>query len=144
MKAALEKLPMLNTRQLKKSILCLRNFHVRTMQNTCLRQLSCHAANKTFLNQAMNNKRLEFALVHRNWSGARWCRVIFSDKSNFKLWSGNRFMWVRRARGCNRFESKFTVKKVKHPAKVMVWRCFSIKGPGNLCFCPKSQPYGKP
>ena len=63
-KAALEKLPMHNTRQLKKSILCLRNLHVRTMQNTGLRQLSCHAANKTFLNQAMNNKRLEFALVH--------------------------------------------------------------------------------
>ena len=37
-----------------------------------------------------------------------------SYKSNFELWSGNRFMWVRRARGCNRFVSKFTVKKVKH------------------------------
>ena len=52
---------------------------------------------------------------------ARWCRVIFSDKSKFELWSGNRFMWVKRARGFNRFESKFTMKTVKHPAKLMVW-----------------------
>lgn len=56
---------------------------------------------------------------------------MFSDERNFKLWSGNQFMWVRRARGSNRFESKFTVKTVKHPAKVMVWGCFSFKGPGN-------------
>ena len=75
---------------------------------------------------------------------ARWCRVIFSDKSKFELWSGNRFMWIRRARGFTRFESKFTMKTVKYPAKVMVWGCFSIKGPGNLSFLPKSQPYGEP
>ena len=63
---------------------------------------------------------------------------MFSDESNFKLWSRNQFMWVRRLRGSNRFESKFTMKTIKHPAKVMVWGCLSFKGPGNLSVLAKS------
>ncbi len=46
---------------------------------------------------------------------------------------------VRRPISSNRFNSKFTVKTVKHPISVMVWGCFSGSGGhGGLYFLPKN------
>jgi hypothetical protein len=42
---------------------------------------------------------------------------------------------VRRPSGMNRFDSRYTVKTVKHPASLMVWACFSGScGRGGIYF----------
>ena len=47
---------------------------------------------------------------------------------------------VRRPVGSNRYDPRFTVKTVKHPAQVMVWGCFSGSGGiGELYFLPRGQ-----
>jgi hypothetical protein len=46
---------------------------------------------------------------------------------------------VRRPSGSNRFDSRYTVKTVKHPASMMVWGCFTgAGGHGGLFFLPKN------
>ena len=53
-----------------------------------------------------------------------WRKVMFCDESSFRLVRGVPKM-VRRSSTASRFELKFTVKTVKHPASVMVWGAFS-------------------
>ena len=47
--------------------------------------------------------------------------------------------FVRRPSG-ERFNPKFTVKTVKHPARVMVWGCSSAAGREMLPFLDKTSP----
>ena len=82
----------------------------------------------------MKAKRLAFATAHRHWSPHLWKKVMFSDESWFKLWQAGRFARVRRPRGSDRFDPKFTVKTIKFPKKQMVWGCFSWAGRGKLAF----------
>ena len=63
---------------------------------------------------------------------------MFSDESTFRLVRGVPNM-VHRQRTASRFDPKFTVKTVKHPASVMMRGAFS----GNMCgadlyFFPKN------
>ena len=137
MKRAIERNPKLSARQLKAKLPSLRRVSVRMIQHVLCHQLglpSRHAAKKPFLSDQMKAKRLAFAQEHANWSVRRWSSVMFSDESHFELFTGSRFTRVRRARGSNRFDPKFTSKTVKHPPKVMVWGCFSAKGRGTLDF----------
>ena len=46
---------------------------------------------------------------------------------------------VRRLPGTKGYSSKFTVKTVKHPLKIMVWGCFSSQGQAALHFLEKEQ-----
>lgn len=47
---------------------------------------------------------------------------------------------VRQPLGASRYDSKYTVKTVKHPESVMVWGCFSgSNGRGGLYFLPKNE-----
>ena len=68
-----------------------------------------------------------------------WKKVLFTDASNFQLFTSSRFQRVRRAKGINRFDPKFTVKTVKQGGHVMVWGSFSLEGSGLLFFLPKGQ-----
>ena len=93
------------------------------------------AAKKPLLTPAMKRKRLNFCKTYGGFSEEDWSKVVFSDESCFYVTrsAGKR---VRRPRGSNRYESKYTVKTVKHPAYVMVWGCFSgAGGRGNFIFC---------
>ena len=82
----------------------------------------------------MKAKRLAFATAHQHWSPHMWKKVMFSDESWFELWQAGRFARVRRPRGSDRFDPKFTVKTIKFPKKQMVWGCFSWAGRGKLAF----------
>jgi hypothetical protein len=45
---------------------------------------------------------------------------------------------VRRPMGSYHYNSKYTVKTMKHPDSIMVWACFTGKmGRGGLYFLPK-------
>ena len=87
----------------------------------------------------MKAKRLAFAQEYVDLTARYWNSVMFSDESNFKLFTRNHFCHVRRARGSNRFDPKFTSKTVKHPPIVMVWGCFSAKGCDRLDFLEKGK-----
>ena len=63
---------------------------------------------------------------------------MFSDESTFRL-VRKVPKTVRRPCTAFRFDSKFTVKTVKHPASVMVWDAFSGNmGPAVLYFLSKN------
>ena len=47
---------------------------------------------------------------------------------------------VRRPLNSDRYDPRYTVKTVKHPAQVMVWGCFTgANGRGGLYFLPKGE-----
>ena len=70
--------------------------------------------------------------------GCKWRKVMFSDESTFRLVRGVPKM-VRRPSTASRFDPKFTVKTVKHPASVMVWGLLSGNmGHAGLYFLPKN------
>ncbi len=91
-------------------------------------------ADKPLINERMKNDRLEFARQHAHWGVEEWKKVMFSDDSHFELRFGNQSFRCRKAKGTDRFDPKFTRKRVKHPPKVMVWGCFSWRGRGGLEF----------
>ena len=63
---------------------------------------------------------------------------MFSDESTFRLVRGFPKM-VRRPNTASRFDPKFTIKTVKHPASVTVWGAFSGNmGRAGLYFLPKN------
>ncbi len=64
---------------------------------------------------------------------------MFSDESHFELHLGDKHGLCRRPVGSNLFDPKFTKKTVKHPAKVMVWGCFSWQSMRGLEFLKKGE-----
>jgi hypothetical protein len=59
---------------------------------------------------------------------------MYSDESMFRCVRATRKR-VRRPVGSNQFDSWYIVKKVKHPASLMVWACFSGSyGRGGIFF----------
>ena len=103
-------------------------------------KLPCRsAAKKPLLTVAMKKKRLAFCNKYKHWTQEQWSRMMFSDESMFKC-IRSASTKVRRPLNSNRFDPRFTVKTVKHPAQVMVWGCFTgAKGRGGLYFLPKGQ-----
>ena len=72
---------------------------------------------------------------------ADWRKVMFSDESTFRLVRGG-YKLVRRPQGVSRYDSKYTIKTVKHPDSMMVWTVWGAlsgnKGRGGLYFLPKN------
>ena len=113
----------------------LANASVRRIQEVChddLKLPSRKMAKKPPLSQRMMDQRLAFAEEYKNWSEEDWKKVMFSDESHFELQFGGRQSRCRRPVGSDRFDPRFTQKKVKHAQKVMVWGSFSWNGSGKL------------
>ncbi len=127
--------------QLRETVLELSNMVDRTVQHALQKELkmpSTVAAMKPLLTQKMKKKRLAFCNKYKNWTSAERQTVMYSDESTFRRIRATRSL-VRRPRGSNRFDSRFTVKTVKHPDSVMVWGCFSgAGGCGGLYFLPRN------
>ena len=110
---------------------------VRRIRSTLKKSgLKAHrAAKKPHLTDQMREKRKQWCANHLHWTEDDWEKVLFSDESTFQqIRSTGKF--VRRPSG-ERFNPKFTVKTVKHPASVMVWGCFCAAGRGRLSFLEK-------
>ena len=103
-------------------------------------KLPCRsAAKKPLLTKAMKKKRLAFCHKYKHWTQEQWSHVMFSDESMFKCIRAASTK-VRRPVNSNRYDPRFTVKTVKHPAQVMVWGCFTgANGRGGLYFLPKGE-----
>jgi hypothetical protein len=103
-----------------------------------LKMRSRVAALKPMLTSQMKKKRMRFCKKYKDWTAAEWEKVMFSDESTFRVIRATRSL-VRSPSSSNCFDSRYTVKTVKHPTSVMVWGCFSgAGGRGGLFFLPKN------
>jgi transposase len=113
---------------------------VRTIRHRLQTELGLparHAAKKPFLNERMRKKRIIFCQKYITWTADDWKKVLFSDESTFLTFRTCPKM-VRRPKGSDRMNPKYTLKTMKHPPSVMVWGCFSYNGVGNIHFLPKN------
>jgi len=114
---------------------------VRTVQDILCRELGMRskvAAKKPLLTDKMKKKRLDFANKYKDWTAEDWSKVMYSDESTFEcIRSASRK--VRRPKGSDRYDPRYTVATVKHPDKIMFWGCFSAQvGRGGLWPLPKN------
>ena len=71
---------------------------------------------------------------------ADWRKVLFSDESTFQLVRG-RYKLVRGLSGVSRYDSRYIIKTLKHPKRVMVLGAFSgDKGRGFYIFSLTTLP----
>ncbi len=110
--------------------------HIRRLLVEKLRIGSRIAAHKPLLTRQMNAKRLAFAKKYRHWTEEEWSRVMYSDESTFRCLRATRTR-VRRPAGSDQFDSRYTMKTVKHPASLMVWASFiGACGHAGIFFLP--------
>ncbi len=78
-------------------------------------------------------KHLTWAVEKKNWTVARWSKVLFSDESKFCISFGNQGPRVWRKSG--EAQNPCCLKSsVKFPQSVMIWAAMSSAGVGPLCF----------
>ena len=114
---------------------------LRTVSRYCKKDLvlpSRTAARKPLLTPRHIANRLSFAKKYIQWPIEKIRSILWSDESVFTV-SGTRFARVRRPKGSDRYDPKYTVKTVKHPDSVMVWGAFTYYGVGNLVFFEKGE-----
>lgn len=91
-------------------------------------------AKKPFISAKNRQRRLQFALDHRDWTPQKWKNVLFSDESKFNLHNSDGIVWVRRPTN-SRMNPKYTKGTIKFGGgSVMVWGCFSGHGMGPIRF----------
>ena len=61
-----------------------------------------------------------------------WSKVLFSDECKIEALNYNGRPLVRRNNQSNPFLPQYLKPKVKFPASLMIWGCFSINGTGRL------------
>ncbi len=89
---------------------------------------SCSACKVPLLKKAHAQARLMFA----NDSEKNWVKVLWSDETKIQLFGINstRRVWRRRNAA---YDPKKTIPTIKHGGgNIMLWRCFSAKGTGQL------------
>lgn len=141
MKWRLEADPFCSVRKLQQDIPELAGVSLRTIREVAQKKLSMRAVkavSKPLLTKLQIRKRLAFCKRVKNWTTADWEKVLWSDESSFALFQNAR-QYVRRRRGANPHDPKYTKAAVKHPASVMVWGCFSSAGTGGLHFVPQKE-----
>ena len=118
---------------LKKHAQLLQEVSVRTIKHRLQKDLKipCHRAAKK---QLLTRKTILFCKKYKHWIMVDWSKVKFSDESTFRLVKGG-YNLVRRPPGV----SRCTIKIVKYPESIMVWRAFSgDMGRVGLHFPPKN------
>lgn len=119
----------------------LGNVSLRTVSRYCRKELdlpSRTAARKPLLTPRHIANRLSFAKKYLQWPIEKIRSILWSDESVFTV-SGTQFARVRRPKGSDRYDPKYTVKTVKHPDSVMIWGAFTYYGVGNLVFFEKGE-----
>ena len=88
-----------------------------------------HARKKPILTNTHKRKHLEFAKRHWDFN---WDRVLLSDETKIELFGNKHSKWVWR-KTKDEYAKKHLMPNVKYRGgSVMLWACFSSKGPGNL------------
>lgn len=92
------------------------------------------ARKKPFISRVNEQKRLEFATLHRNKDSTFWNTVLFTDESKFNVFQcdGQQKVWRKRNES---WKKRNLVPSVKYGGgNVLVWGCMSGAGVGNLVF----------
>lgn len=95
------------------------------------------ARRKPLLTKVMMKKRLQWALMYRNWSSVDWKRVIFTDECSIYI-QGLPLQYIRLSQG-EAITRKHLDERVKHPVSQMIWGCITKFGPGRLHFVEGNQ-----
>ena len=139
-----EQNPSISVPQLKNILPELRHISDRTLQRNVkerLKLISRRVAKKPVLTEKMIQDRLLFCRRYRNWSANKWLKVLFTDESMFRVVNlgkqQNNTAFVRRPKGSNRYDPKYTRKTVGQSEGVMVWGGFCGAGKTSLYVLPK-------
>ena len=92
---------------------------------------------KPLLNPRQRKRRLAWAKERKNWTVAKWSKVLFSDESKFCISFGNQGPRVWRKSG-EAHNASCLKASVKFPQSVMVWGAMSSAGTGELCFIKRT------
>ncbi len=114
-----------------------------TISNTLRRQglKSCSARRVPLLKPVHVQAHLKFAREHLDDPEEDWENVIWSDETKIELFGKNSTCPVWRRKNAE-LHPKNTIPTVKHGGgNVMLWGCFSAKGPGRL-ICVKERMNG--
>ncbi len=112
--------------------------HIRRLLVEKLRMRSKNCRPQASPNQANEGQKTGFCYIkkYRHWTEEEWSRVMYSDELTFRCLRATRTR-VRRPAGSDRFDSRYTVKTVKHPASLMVWASFTgACGHAGIFFLP--------
>ena len=88
---------------------------------------------KPLLNSRQKQKHLVWSTERKNWTVARWAKVLFMDESKFCITFRNKGPRVWRLLG-EKNQPGCTKSSVKFPQSVMVWGAMAAGGVGQLCF----------
>jgi DDE superfamily endonuclease len=86
---------------------------------------------KPRLSESVKQRRLEFAIQHKDWIVGMWDSIIWSDES-WMTYGTHCPQWVTRKRGQDVYHTDTVLPKDQRRVGWMFWGCFSgsIKGPG--------------
>jgi transposase len=101
----------------------------RTLKKIGLR--SCFARPKPHISEVNEKKRLAWALERKDWSIAKWRKIVWSDESTFSQFSQGRSLRVWRTPE-EEFDPSCLTATVKHSPSRMFWGCFSWYGLGPI------------
>lgn len=93
-----------------------------------------HPACAPLLSRKNIADRLAFAHKYHHWTAAQWCSVMFSDETMIKQFYSFS-SHVRRPVG-QRYNSRYTIPRVKNSPQTMLWGCISGAGTAGLHFFP--------
>ena len=93
-------------------------------------------AKKPLITPRMLDDRIRFCTQYGHLTEEQWMEVLFSDESTFRVTVRIGSYWVRRPRGSDRFNPRYTLRRNRQEVGVTVWGCFSGRGKGHLVFLP--------
>jgi hypothetical protein len=91
-------------------------------------------------NSKMKAKRHKLAQAYKHFTAEDWLKVMYWDELTFQCIRASRAK-AQRPESTSRYDSKYTMKTVRHSDSVMVWGCFSgFAGHVGLYYLSKIQP----
>ena len=86
----------------------------------------------------MLDDRIRFCGQYGHLTEEQWMSILFLDESTFRVTVKIGSYWVRRPRGSDRFNPRYTFRKNRQLVGITVWGCFSGRGEGHpvLVFLP--------
>lgn len=89
------------------------------------------AAKKPFISETNRQKRLTWALEHRDWTAAQWNSILWSDETWVTNWKHRKIYVTRRAD--EELDQTCVLERDRKPIGWLFWGCFSGdggRGPG--------------
>ncbi|KAG1039111.1 hypothetical protein G6F43_012576 [Rhizopus delemar] len=96
-------------------------------------------AKKPLLSKQHKERRLAWAMAHKDWTTDDWRRMVFSDETKVNVFGsdGCKYYWSRPDDALQHHHLDHTVKGGQ--VSVIVWGCITYDEPGYL----RNYPYGQ-